>query len=595
MEFVGKTVKKEVKGVGTVSGTVKSYDPTSGFVEILHEDGHSEELESSDVASLLESPSPELATARPRVGRKPKKRRRVERKHETTTSSGNVVSDNNNLVAEGSELRGTNNNDNDDNNNGSIGGNLDVGNGENGGNLNVNVNGSVNGNGSVGTVGKGIEVEEGDLNEGVSANGNCVKDGLDLNARVNLNEDMDMDMDINLNNDACGSPFDAEGGGLERRDCIDLNLDVNNEEDVNLSAGGCSGGETLRRECKFDLNVEVCEEVRDAHGDGHAEVDALVGKMGELQEEETNVNHRSMEDGGVLGNLNHVSDAVKLEEISAQHKMEGDDGKEGAAMDCPSEAGFAIVHECQDDPGSPCNQGSSRRKRRKVSDNLETTMDTVLRRSSRRASARKKNSSAVSVQVTDGPLPSLGTSVTEEKPLMPDTEKYEQCNVPLPKLQLPPSSQNLNLDDVPVLELFSVYACLRSFSTLLFLSPFELEDLVAALKSEVPSILFDSIHVSMLQTLRKHLEYLSNNEGSQSASICLRYVLFQSFIDHASNLFSIFIFLLQCYAGILAGISWTWSHGPCSWPSTFGFIVRDLKLVLILTIQCSELTTTNIL
>ncbi|MCI20019.1 DNA-binding protein, partial [Trifolium medium] len=51
--------------------------------------------------------------------------------------------------------------------------------------------------------------------------------------------------------------------------------------------------------------------------------------------------------------------------------------------------------------------------------------------------------------------------------------------------------------------------------------PFELEDLVAALKSEIPSVLFDSIHVSILQTLKKHLEFLSS-EGCQSASICLR-------------------------------------------------------------------------
>jgi hypothetical protein len=148
-----------------------------------------------------------------------------------------------------------------------------------------------------------------------------------------------------------------------------------------------------------------------------------------------------------------------------------------------------------------------------------------LRRSSRRASAKKEVSSAVSGKGTDDPLSSLETSVTEEKPLMPGNEKYEQCNVPIPKLQLPPSSQNLNLDGIPVIEFFSVYACLRSFSTLLFLSPFELEDLVAALKSEIPSVLFDSIHVSILQTLRKHLEFLSS-EGSQSASICLRYILF---------------------------------------------------------------------
>ncbi|KAI5401195.1 hypothetical protein KIW84_065880 [Lathyrus oleraceus] len=107
------------------------------------------------------------------------------------------------------------------------------------------------------------------------------------------------------------------------------------------------------------------------------------------------------------------------------------------------------------------------------------------RRISRRTSARKLVSTPVSEQVTDNPLSSLETSVAYEKPLIPENDKYEQ-----------------------------------SFSTLLFLSPFELEHLVAALKSEIPSVLFDSIHVILL-TLRKRLEFLYT-EGCQSASICLR-------------------------------------------------------------------------
>ncbi|XP_027360332.1 DDT domain-containing protein PTM isoform X2 [Abrus precatorius] len=555
MEFVGKSVKKEVKGVGVISGTVKSYDPSSGFFEILYQDGVSEELEASDVASLIQF-QPHLAKAKPRVGRKPKKRRRLERKREIEAASGNVSE---NLVAEGSEFRGVL-----DANASAAGGNLELGCGfergldvgiENGGNLRGIVNGTVIENGGGETLGKKIGFEE-NLKKGVSANGNCVKDELDLNSRLNLNEDFNL-------NDACGSPLNTEDS-LKRRDCIDLNLDVSNEDDVSLNASylGCSGGETLQRECKFDLNVEVCEEVKEAQGDaganGHYEVNALFSKTGQLPEEDANVNHRPIEDDSVHCSLNHVSDAIKVEviHISAEHAsndtslclIEGKEGehvKEDAPaidslqvsnvisvrdcdsvmvqrMDCHSEGGFVITHECQDDPGSPCKQGNSRRKRRKVSDNLKSTPETVLRRSSRRASARKQDSSTVPVQVTDDPLFSLGTvTLTEENPLIPGSEKYEHCNDPLPKLQLPPSSKNLILDDVPVLELFSIYSCLRSFSTLLFLSPFELEDLVAALKSEIPTILFDSIHDSILQTLRKHLEYLSS-EGCQSASNCLR-------------------------------------------------------------------------
>ncbi|XP_020215306.1 DDT domain-containing protein PTM isoform X2 [Cajanus cajan] len=555
MEFVGKAVRKEVKGVGFVSGTVKSYEPSSGFFEIVYEDGDSEELESSDVAALLQS-QPETVKAKPRVGRKPKKRRRVERRRDSGAVSGNASE---NSLPEGSDFRGVLDGDasagaseNLELGCGGFERALDVGIG-NGGNLMGNVNGTVKENGVRETEGKEIGLED-SLDKNVVANGNCVNDGLDLNAGLNLNEDLNL-------NDAFNSPSNTEDG-LKRRDCIDLNLDVCAEDDVSPNVG-CSGGETLQRECNFDLNVEVCEEVKetqcDADRNGHPDLgDALFGKMGQLGKEEINISMGSVKEDGVQGNLNHVSDAVKLEvvHVSGVYAAEdaslclveengGNDGKEDAAaigshqvsnaisvrdsdsvevqqMDCPSEGGVAIIHEYQDDPGSPCEPGNGRRKRRKVSDNLKASPETVLRRSSRRASARKRVSSTVLVEVTEDPLLSMETSaLTEEKPLIPNSQKYGQCNDPLPKLQLPPSSTSLNLDHVPVLELFSIYACLRSFSTFLFLSPFELEDLVAALKSEIPSILFDSIHVSILQTLRKHLEFLSN-EGCQSASSCLR-------------------------------------------------------------------------
>nr|KYP68059.1 Nucleosome-remodeling factor subunit NURF301 family [Cajanus cajan] len=461
MEFVGKAVRKEVKGVGFVSGTVKSYEPSSGFFEIVYEDGDSEELESSDVAALLQS-QPETVKAKPRVGRKPKKRRRVERRRDSGAVSG----------CGGFERA------------------LDVGIG-NGGNLMGNVNGTVKENGVRETEGKEIGLED-SLDKNVVANGNCVNDGLDLNAGLNLNEDLNL-------NDAFNSPSNTEDG-LKRRDCIDLNLDVCAEDDVSPNVG-CSGGETLQRECNFDLNVEVCEEVKETQSE-----DASLCLV------EENGGNDGKEDAAAIGS-HQVSNAISVRDS---------DSVEVQQMDCPSEGGVAIIHEYQDDPGSPCEPGNGRRKRRKVSDNLKASPETVLRRSSRRASARKRVSSTVLVEVTEDPLLSMETSaLTEEKPLIPNSQKYGQCNDPLPKLQLPPSSTSLNLDHVPVLELFSIYACLRSFSTFLFLSPFELEDLVAALKSEIPSILFDSIHVSILQTLRKHLEFLSN-EGCQSASSCLR-------------------------------------------------------------------------
>ncbi|KAL9296222.1 hypothetical protein ACSQ67_022118 [Phaseolus vulgaris] len=510
MEFVGKTVKKEVKGVGIVSGTVKSYDPSSGFFEILYEQGDSEELESSDVASLLQL-QPESAKAKPRVGRKPKKRRRVERQGDAGAGSERILD----------------------------------GVSKNRGSPEGNVNGSEEVNGVRESLREEIGLED-SLNKSLSRNVSCVKDGLDLNARLNLDEDLNL-------NDGCSLPLEAEDG-LKRRDCIDLNLDVSNEDDVggpNVGHLG-SGAEAMQRECNFDLNVEVvCEDGKETRCDdlrnGHSEVgNVLFGKMGLPQKEEIYVNNSSVQGGGINGNLNHAFDAVKLEgihvsfdhpskdgswclveenggasrkedagaidslQISSAISVRDSDFGEAQQVDCPSEGGIAIIHKYQDDAGTPCKQekfqdvpGSprkrenSRRKRRKLSDNPEAVPETVLRRSSRRASAIKQVSSIVEVEVADDdPLVTLGTdALTEEKPLIPgsqkseqydDCPKYKQYNNPLPKLQLPPSSTNLNLDDVPVLELFSIYACFRSFSTLLFLSPFELEDLVAALKSEIP-------------------------------------------------------------------------------------------------------------
>ncbi|KAB5540946.1 hypothetical protein DKX38_013920 [Salix brachista] len=158
---------------------------------------------------------------------------------------------------------------------------------------------------------------------------------------------------------------------------------------------------------------------------------------------------------------------------------------------------------------------ASARKRRKLLDNGNSMQEaTVLRRSARRGSAKNN-------MLKDLSMSPAVSSLTEDTPVSSHHEWPKEPVTLPPKLQLPPSSQNLNLSGIPVLDLFSVYACLRSFSTLLFLSPFGLEEFVAALKGNSPSSLFDFIHVSILEILRKHLEHLSN-EGSESASNCLR-------------------------------------------------------------------------
>ncbi|CAN7141246.1 unnamed protein product [Brassica rapa subsp. narinosa] len=126
-------------------------------------------------------------------------------------------------------------------------------------------------------------------------------------------------------------------------------------------------------------------------------------------------------------------------------------------------------------------------------------------------------SSTVTACLADEVSPALSVNcVTAEKNWI-----VERISLLPPKPQLPPSSPNLNLDGLPIPYVFATYTFLRSFSTVLFLSPFELKDFVEALRCTSPSLLFDSIHVSLLQILRKDLEKLAG-EDDQSATLCLR-------------------------------------------------------------------------
>ncbi|XP_018446119.2 DDT domain-containing protein PTM [Raphanus sativus] len=147
--------------------------------------------------------------------------------------------------------------------------------------------------------------------------------------------------------------------------------------------------------------------------------------------------------------------------------------------------------------------------------------NTRLRRSARGVLAPIPASSTVTACLADevSPSPSVNSLTAEENGIV-DGEA-EDISVLPPKPQLPPSSPILNLDGLPILYVFATYSLLRSFSTVLFLSPFELKDFVEALRCTSPCLLFDSIHVSVLQLLRKVLEKLAG-EDDQSATLCLR-------------------------------------------------------------------------
>ncbi|OEL33383.1 DDT domain-containing protein PTM [Dichanthelium oligosanthes] len=90
-----------------------------------------------------------------------------------------------------------------------------------------------------------------------------------------------------------------------------------------------------------------------------------------------------------------------------------------------------------------------------------------------------------------------------------------------PKPELPPSSQGLDLGGLPVLDVFQVYSCLRSFSRQLFLSPFPLDTFVAALHCAYVNPLVDWVHFALLRALKSHLEDFAN-EGDPSAVHCIR-------------------------------------------------------------------------
>ncbi|GMI94647.1 DDT-PHD PROTEIN3 [Hibiscus trionum] len=478
---------------------------------ILYEDGHSEELDLHQVASLgmadalnpsldpKSDPEFEVVREKPRVGR-PRKRRRVERKVRVCPGTANKET----LAIDTS--------------------------------LNLN------------TIVDLTEGFAGNLkeNEGIDANLSETVDekGIGSMTDLNLNRNGDIEMkngfdlnssgfDLNLNDTYCGNNYiiDNEiscGGGenVKKRGCIDLNLDAscNLDDNINLNC------KTQGKECGFDLNLGADEEVdKDA-------IDDNCGRQVEVRESTTCA---EIPNDTQIMELKDVAEGVTNKELKEDRSGFGSvegilekgavvdldvvkgDGCGGVVLEGVPELGTVVIDGCRVDVAF--KQASGRRKRIKVGKDLDSSTERVLRRSARRGSYRNHVSSSpppATCAVSGLAISPSVSAVTEEKPTRPGHKLSEEPVLP-PKLQLPPSSKNLNLDGISVLDIFSIYAFLRSFSTLLFLSPFELEGFVAALKCQTPSTLFDCIHVSILQTLKKHLEYLSN-EGSESASECLR-------------------------------------------------------------------------
>ncbi|KAL2941978.1 DDT domain-containing protein PTM [Bienertia sinuspersici] len=238
---------------------------------------------------------------------------------------------------------------------------------------------------------------------------------------------------------------------------LDLNRGLNFDDGVeNAEFRGC-----------IDLNLTVNDDGLNEHDTRFEKVDSLP-KIVRGFDLNLGANEESLSE--VNGNVD-INVCVGLGE-----EVKNGDNREAATPD-----------QCEDG-------ASGQRKKKKVRRNLRSSTETVLRR------------------IEDDPNDLSMSGVTdeiEEKPVPPLLETPVEPQVSSSKIELPPSSATLNLEGIPVLDLFSVYSCLRSFSTILYLSPFKLEDFVAALKSRVSNQLIDLIHVSILLTLRKHLDLLA--------------------------------------------------------------------------------------
>ncbi|WOK99079.1 hypothetical protein Cni_G07791 [Canna indica] len=174
--------------------------------------------------------------------------------------------------------------------------------------------------------------------------------------------------------------------------------------------------------------------------------------------------------------------------------------------------GTPLQNEGCDHPCPVESYERSTKRRRRLSGKNYSLQDMPLRRSTRRANAAMQSH-----------LDSFDSHISKSESIsqhctMRETDSY---TVPESKPELPPSSSNLDLHELPILDFFSVYSFLRSFSRVLFLSPFSLEMFLAALRCNFANSLIDHIHFSILQTLKQHLEFLSG-EGSQPAIHCLR-------------------------------------------------------------------------
>ncbi|KAK6925566.1 Zinc finger, PHD-finger [Dillenia turbinata] len=492
MDLIGKTVRKEFLGLGILSGTVKQFDASRGFYEILYENDSTEELELSQLAPLIEEMTNSDSYAehtlnseakiQKKRGRKPKKRRKVDKCDAICSDSGKISA----LMDTGSDdavvgyclgegLTGIMVNCNNASHGSSKTLELENGLGENVGER-VSVNAGPRNSSSVGSGGVGIDLN---LDVSVDVDGNLVDNALDDSNVLTRKQERGFDLNLGYN---------------DVINCVAVEETperIDQATEATLSNGCVANGALEDAHVKFVGNAVKSGVVSLGPGGG----DGYAWLLDGIQ----NADHVS----GIVEGVNKPSEILDVKPV-----------KEHSLAEAPVEESLKDLQRSYDDIVTPSEEKKAGpRKRRKLSENMKSATETVLRRSARRgvAALSAQNHSFSTITADE---------ILEERLEVSGCKGHGEVEVLPAKLPLPPSD-DLNLEGIPILDLFSVYACLRSFSTLLFLSPFELEDFVTALKCDSPNSLFDSIHVSVLQVLRKQLEFLSN-EGHQSASYCLR-------------------------------------------------------------------------
>ncbi|XP_057790212.1 DDT domain-containing protein PTM-like isoform X2 [Salvia miltiorrhiza] len=527
MDYVGRRVKKEFKGHGTFFGLVKAYDAATGFFKIVYDDGDSEELELTEVSLLsmsAEPPPPQPSgSSAGRLGRKPKKRRRI----------------------------GVTGKDDDNSTDGAISYSLVDRDGDSGAfdlnlterlDLNDDAVNCLRDDGDGGNVhGDGTKLHGLDLNEGVNLE---LDEGLHLNKESIKDDSLERNKMIDLNLDV-NEGFEKLSDEREGR-CFDLNLQLMEDEvrilegcDARLGVGenGCSRENMqMKEELVEDDAVGVLE---NADGD---KVDPVVHI--DKKEDSQLKNCADVVDNGVVNIENVAPLAAQVKRRGRKKKNASDNSIEVATQldietgnmnlelerrdETPSKNVSDLV-DCDNGVSETVLRGRRGRKKRELPNNevTLTTPETGLRRSSRRA--KRAALSDVDQVFNETELVGINqqfsspaiSNVSQERVTVTARASFSDHVALPPKVKLPPPSCDMDLIGVSLFHLVSVYTFLRSFSTLLFLSPFKLDDFVASVKSSDSSLLFDFIHVSLLKTLRKHLETLAA-EGVVSASDCLR-------------------------------------------------------------------------